>query len=915
MSKTTPSSQHDARNVAEKFVPPATGRVRHNLPSQPTPLIGRGSEVAAVVRMLRRPDVRLLTLVGLGGAGKTRLAIQVAEELIADGSPALLAQWERGLDVEGLFPDGVLFVSLASLGEPGVIAAAIAQAAGIREEGARSLEALVQDWLREKHMILLLDNFEHVLEGALFVAALLGDAPALKIIATSRERLNVRGEHVFELAGLSLPDDSAPAAANRDRLSAVASSLPSIPGWSRSELEQSGALQLFLHTARALTPSFELSDESLPAAVQTCRLVEGLPLGIEMAAAWTRFLSCDEIAHELAQNLDFLSTASQDAPARHQGLRGVFSHSWELLTLAEQQALRRLGLFRGSFTREAAAAVIELRIENGELRKAPDTAPTTVLNSQFSILHVLAALADKSLIRRRPAAGGARYEVHDIVRQYAAEQLERAGELRATAARFAAYYIGMLEARLADLRGPGQLAALAAIEAEIEHVRTAWRWAAEQPDHSLLGRAADRLFHFYDMRSWFQEGADTFGAAARALAAGQADGGLAWARMLARQGWFTFHMGHQAEARSMLEQSLECMRALDARAEMTFALNYLAAVCSYLGEYQATYALCQESLDITQSLGDLYGQQVACNILGQAVHSNGDYATAKQWFQLSLALSQQIGNSWSLAFSLTNLGNVAYALGEYAEARRLLEEGLQIRQATGDGRGVAICFNRLGDTAVALREYSHAEERYMQSLSLFREIGNQWGMAAALLNLGRLACAQGRFPAAAHALQDALRLSLGTQSAPQVLAIFGAFAALLRAGGEPAWAGELDSFMASEPGALAAYLPHAERILAWSSAPSALESAVGTADKSVLALGNSPPAPARASGAALPAGLTSREIEVLRLVAQGLTDAQVAERLILSRRTVSTHLTSIYSKLQVASRSAATRFAVEHGLV
>jgi ATP/maltotriose-dependent transcriptional regulator MalT len=413
------------------------------------------------------------------------------------------------------------------------------------------------------------------------------------------------------------------------------------------------------------------------------------------------------------------------------------------------------------------------------------------------------------------------------------------------------------------------------------------------------------------------ECAVAFGAASRALAnAEQPDGGLTWARVQARHGWFTFHMGRQPAAKALLEQSLERMRALGASAEMVFALNYLAAICSYLGEYRTTYALCHESLDITQALGDLYDQGIACNILGQALYGRGEYVTAKQWFQRSLTINQQIGNSWSIAFSLINLGNVDYALGEYAEARRLFEQGLRIREETGDARGVAICFNRLGDTAVALKEYSQAEDRYQHSLALFRAIGNQWGMASALINLGRLAYIQAHYLPAAQAFQEALRLAIGIQALPQVLAIFGNMAELLRASGEIAWADELAQFVAGEPETLATCQPHAERVLAWAGADAASVRSVGLGQlvDAVAAPPDPAPAQSKAPVASYPAGLTAREIEVLRLVAQGLTDAQVAEQLVLSRRTVSTHLTSIYGKLQVTSRSAATRFAFEHGL-
>jgi predicted ATPase/DNA-binding CsgD family transcriptional regulator len=838
--------------------------------------------------------VRLLTLIGLGGAGKTRLAIRIAEELLSETPPALLNQWPQ-LGDQSMFYDGVVFVPLASANDASLIAATVAQTIGIREESGRSLEAQVVDWLREKHLLLLLDNFEHLLDGAVFVATLLGQAPNLKVLATSRERLNIRGEHVFELPGLSLPDDT-PA----DTVQTLS-----------IELERSGALQMFVHTARAVSPNFVLSNSSLPALIKTCRLVEGLPLGIELAAAWTRFLSCEEIAHELSQNLDFLSATAQDAPPRHQSLRGVFTHSWELLSPDEQRMLRRLSVFRSSFTRDAAAAVMNLSIEQTLPNAAEVGSPARF--SQFSALNLLAGLVDKSLLHHVASPRGARYDVHDILRQYAAEQLELAGEAEAVGEHFALYYLNLLSTHTADLRGPGQLDALKTIDAEIEHIRAAWRWAVAHGERALLDRATDSLFHFYDMRSCFQEGAEAFAAASRALAAEQRDGGLAWVRMLARQGWFTFHMGRQAEARAMLEQSLERLRTLEAKAEIVFVQNYLAAVCSYLGEYRTTYALCQESLDLTRSIDDLYGQQVACNILGQAIYNNGEYATAKQWFQRSLSLSQQIGNNWSLAFSLTNLGNVAYALGEYAEARQLLEEGLRIREAIDDPRGVAICFSRLGDTAVALQEYKRAQECYNQSLAIYREIGNQWGMAAALTNLGRLAFAQGRSNEAAHLLQEALRLAIGTQSVPQVLRIYSLLSELLRSSGEIAWANELAQVAAAEHETLDTCKPLSERILAWDGIVPA--PAASTEPKQAKPAPALPPAPNRVPAAIYPAGLTAREVEVLQLVAQGLTDAQVAERLILSRRTVSTHLTSIYSKIHVASRSAATRFAIEQGLI
>jgi predicted ATPase/DNA-binding NarL/FixJ family response regulator len=876
---------------------PGAARSPHNLPAALTPFVGREAERAQVVARLREPACRLLTITGAGGAGKTRLALEAGRALAP--TPG----------VETPFAHGVALIPLALASSEDVLATTIATALGITLSGPDSPAAQVGQFLREKALLLILDNFEQVVSGAPFVAALLQDAAGVKILATSRERLNVRGERVFELSGLAFPDDRRPTTDDRPPRSSGLD--PTVGGQSSVVgLEGYDAIRLFVQTAQAVEPSFELTAETAPAIARICRMGEGLPLGIELAAAWARVLSPDEIAHEIGQNLDFLTSATHDLPERQQSLRAVFDYSWNLLSAAERQALRRLSVFRASFTREAASAV--LSFEDGDVGSDPAKPKLKIQNSE--LLTLLASLVDKSLLRRVGTGSTARYEVLELLRQYAAEQLERAGETAAIAARYADYYGGWLAARTAELRGPGQLAALAAIDAEIEHVRAAWRWAIQHADAAALGRMAPSLFHFYDMRSWFREGAAAFGEASAALASREADQ-LVYGLVLARHGWFTFHLGQQAEARDLLEQSLAILRGLEARREMVFALNYLGAVYSYLGDYERTRGLCQESLTLAAVIGDQDGRAIGCNILGQAAYDLGAYAEAKSWHQQSLAIEQQTGNRWSMAYSLTNLGKVAYALREYDEARRLLEQGLRTREEIGDVRGVAIGFNRLGDIAVAQGDAAAAGERYAQSLALYREIGNQWGRAASLLNLGRLAAAGQSDAAALRLLQEAMRLALATQAAPQVAQILAAAAPLLSRHGEAKWAAELAALGPADTAALDRAHPHAERLLAWSAPnlqPLALDAALDVArHPPKLAV----PAAPQPAAPAYPAGLTAREVAVLRLVSQGLTDAQVADRLVVSPRTVSTHLTSIYGKLGVGSRAGATRFAVEHGLV
>jgi len=869
----------------------APTRPLHNLPAPLTPFIGRNAECAQVTARLRQQNTRLLTITGAGGVGKTRLALEATQALIP----------RSGVDTP--FAHGVYLAPLATLGEnetPGdVLAATLVSALGIALSGSEPPAAQVIQYLREKAMLLLVDNLEHVPGGVAFITGLLQAAPALTIVVTSRQRLNMRGEQVIELAGLPFP---------------TTGQAVTVEG-----LASYDAIELFVQSAQALQPEFALSAETAPAVARICQLVEGLPLCIELATAWIRVLSCDEIAQEIGRNLDFLSSTMQDLPARQRSLRAVFDYSWNLLSAPEQQALRQLAVFRGGFTREAAGAVCREQERGGRGQESTDTALLSPV--PYNLLPVLAALVDKSLVRRATTGGVPRYEILELLRQYLAEHLARAGEADAIAVRHAAYYSAWMGARTPELRGEQQGAALAAIGDEIEQIRAAWRCAVAHADSAALGAAADSLSHFYDMRSWFHEGAEAFGAASQALAERQdAADQLVYGKLVARLAWFTFYLGRQAEAKTLFEQSLAILRQLDARAELVFTLNYLGAVCSYLGDYARTRELCRESLAIAESLGDRYGRAIACNILGQTAYECGDYTEAQAWSQRSFALEQQIGNGWSMAFSLTNLGKVAYALGEYAEARWFFEQSLQTRADLGDARGVAISYNRLGDAAMALGDPAEAGRRYAQSLDLLREVGNQWGMAESLINLGQLASTQSRDAATTRLLQEALRLALDTQSAPQVVTIMAAFAPIVRRSGQAAWADELARFVAAEPVSFDSYRPHADRLLNWNAGAAAaptLEQAIAEAQAPprVAERAATPAAAPATTPAGHPAGLTAREIAVLRLVAQGLTDAQVAEKLVLSPRTVSTHLTSIYGKLQVNSRSAATRFAVEKGVV
>jgi predicted ATPase/DNA-binding CsgD family transcriptional regulator len=815
------------------------------LPIPLTPLVGRESSLAQLRSLLHDPATRLVTICGLGGAGKTRLALQIARD---------------SGDDDGLFPDGVYFVPMAGVmpHEPlaEVLATTIATALGLTLAGPEAAGAQLLSYLRERSLLLVIDNIEHLIDAAAYLGDLLQAAPGVTAVTTSRERLNLRGEQVVLLVGLAAPPAGAedPAAVAR------------YP-----------AAELFADAARAVSPDFTLDATNARDVAAICRLVDGLPLAIELAARWTPVLSCAEIAVEIARSLDFLTDDTRDSADERKSLRAVFAHSWALLPAAEQVCLRRLAIFRGSFTRGAAAEVAGAG------------------------LPMLAALVNKSLVRRVSGEAGAppRYELPGPLRQFGEEQLEAAGERTEILDRYAASYLDLLAGQLGDLRGPRQLEALGTLSAEIDQLRVAWHHAAERANHLLLGAAAPAMFHLYDMLSWFKEGAAVFALASEALRPRRDDPEAAavYAACLARQGWFTFHLGAQQEARTLLGLSLDIQRHHGLAGEMVFGLNYLASVCAYLGDYGEAARLGAEGLALARAQGDAHGQAVANNILGQIAYDQGDYPAARRYSQQSLAIEQQTGNAWSMAFSLTNLGKVAYAEADYGAAQRLFTESLERRRALGDTRGEAICQHRLGDAAATLGEAERADGHYRESLALFHGIGNRWGQAAVRISQARLAIGRGRAADGVPMLQEALRLALEIGSLPQAATVAAICAPLARQS-DAAWAAALEG-VAANPTA-EALAEHGPRLLTWHyREPVAAPAwAVGEQGRQ-----------------GYPGGLTAREVEVLRLVARGLTDAQVADELVLSRRTVSTHLTSIYSKLGIGSRSAATRFAFENGLL
>lgn len=727
------------------MLPPGVGEavVLHNLPSHLTSFVGREMELAELLQALQRPSVRLITLSGPGGVGKTRLALQAAQHL--------LPQVETG----ELFADGIYFIPMTAVetadlqGTLNPLVTAIGDALQLSFVGSADLVVQLQNYLREKTMLLVVDNFEHLLAAATFLTDLLQVVPGLKLLVTSRGRLNLRGEWVQSLSGLAFP------------LMATAD----LHVW-----QSYSAVQLFRQTAQTVEPDFELRGEDETAVIRICHLVEGLPLGVELAATWVRFLGINEIADEIEQNISFLASPMRDVPERHRSLRAVFDYSWNLLPEGEQQVLRQLSVFRGPFERKAAAAVAG------------------------ASLPLLVSLVDSSLVRRIvPEQGQVRYELLEVVRQYAMEKLALAAvaehEVRE---RHCGFYLSLLAGFRSDLQGAQQREALQAIAEEIENMRAAWRWAILQKNLPIIDRAMTSLFHFYDMRGGFAEGEDVFRRTVemgRKVVAVQssAEHKLVWGKLLARQGWFAFYLGRQREAGQLLLESLQVLRPLAEPSALPFTLNYLGAVEYYLGHYESAQQLCQESLALTQALGDRYGEAIANNISGQLAYRLKQFEAARQFSQSSLAIEQEIGNRWSMGFSLANLGNVAYVLGDYAEADVLFRQGLAIAEEMGDPRGIARCLNRLAKTAVSLDRDADAQDLYERSFNLYRDIGEQFGMTTSLSGLGQVARRQHYWAQAKDYFDEALRRAWDIHAVPRVLDVLLDEAELLAELGDARW--------------------------------------------------------------------------------------------------------------------------------
>jgi len=712
--------------------PPTAPTRRSNLPTQPTPLVGRVRELADLARLLDDPHIRLITISGPGGMGKTRLAVALAEQVFTT---------ERYLD-------GVYFVALAPLSAPEQIVPALAEALDFPldtgKQRVRSPRQQVIDYLREKQMLLVLDNVEHLLgdtdEGAGaadLIAALLAAAARVAILATSRERLKLREEHLYPLGGLDMPGTEAPSS-----YSAVA---------------------LFVQRARPLRPDFVPEQDDLSVVAQICRLVEGMPLAIELAAGWVDTLTLPDIAAEIERGLDLLTTELRDVPARHRSMRAVFDATWHRLGAADQPVFARLAVFGGGGTRRAVQAV---------------TGATLVQ------LH---ALVGASLLQYD--AERDRYTVHELLRQYAAEQLaaERQDDL-ATRDRHAAYYCAFLAERTEALKGAGQEAALRTIEAEIANLHGALAWAGAHGAVALVDQALESLGYFYQWRGRYQEGLATFGAAAAALSgAGASDARRVQAHALAWKAVFVRLLGQWTQGDDDLRRALAVLDeavlvGVDTRAERAFVLLQLGdlrdASPVNVEEIQPHYAA---SLALYVELERPWEQ--SCALLGLGVNARwrGDNDLARGHLRACRTIREAAGDRRGLAEVLNQESQAAVESGATDEALELAQRSHTICEELGDPAGLASGLGRLGVVQMWAGLYREAQRTLAASRALYEELGDELMVAYDNNRLANATMAVGDLEGAsvlANRAIDRSRALLGGDE-PQALLV-GGIIALMR---------------------------------------------------------------------------------------------------------------------------------------
>lgn len=935
---------------SQRFHVPRSGNnnAKHNLPVQITPFVGRESELTEMEKLLDDPNIRLMTIVGPGGMGKTRLSLEAA-----------MKQVER-------FRNGVYFVPLAPLRAKESIVPAMADAVGFKfrsstrtrgiqqKEGESSQQASqLLDFLSDKELLLMIDNFEHMLDGAPIVSDILRTAPKVQVLATSRERLNLQEETVYRIEGMDFPQVSGQRMASLDT-------------------EEYSAVKLFMQSARRIRPDFELSDDDLTYVVRICELVQGMPLAIVLAAAWVEMLSLQEIVDEITNSTDFLETDMRNVPERHRSVRAVFDYSWNMLSDVERDVFMALAVFRGGCTREAAQAV------GG-------------MNGRPASLRTLTALVNKSLLKRDPDTG--RYELHELLRQYAKEYLAKSGHNETVRTTHSNYYAGHMDSLERDLRGGRQVGAMNDLDKDLDNVRSGWQWAYENDLYKNIIHYTPSLDLFFVMSGRREEALEMFGGAYQYLLKHPSSDPVyrrAKGRILIRLGRYKWsHDGKKngEKARDLLENGIEIVEELDDLTELPTAYIALAQTLCKLNKFDEAWEVNQENLRLSAEINDQNGLADANFSLGYiAAISHDDIEKAQEFFEKSRKISYDIGDKYSESGALFNLGATAEMIGNFDEANRYHHESLALRRELGNPFTIIKSAQRLAWTAWANKRFDDAESMVLDCLDLAQQHNLSWQIHDLLNQLSSIGYAKCEYERALQWGEDAQQffdeegcdtnksllhmtsasigaalIGLGRYDEAEAYLITSlegfvnsmkkhkkpekyrreglahlllSFSLLVAKQGQHEYAVEYLSIAVDNPHTPEWFVEHPEVAtmiidLRAQLGDDAFEKAweqgkLLSTDFVIARLLGQPtddipianfPAHIVQANNTLIEPLSDRELEVLSLIVQGLSNREIAEQLVIGISTVKKHINHIYGKLDVSSRPRAIVQAGALGLV
>jgi predicted ATPase/DNA-binding CsgD family transcriptional regulator len=791
---------------------------KHNLPQPNMPFIGREEEIVAIAQRLADPTCSLLTLVGPGGMGKTRLALEVAQYIAQTFPPA----------------DGIHFVDLQPLKSGDFLEATICNTLGLLLSGPEDPRAQLLSYLNGRDNFLLLDNFEHVLDSVDLLADIVKTAPDIKLLVTSREALNMQEEWLWLVGGLQVPDDAPD-----------------------GNIESFSAVQLFAERARRTRQDFALTGQEAP-ITRTCQLVEGMPLALELAASWTKALSCAEIADEIQRGLDFLTTNTRNVPERHRSMQAVFDQSWHLLTEAERQVFPRLSVFRGGFRREAAE-----QVAGGSLA-------------------VLAGLVDKSFLR---VSAGGRYDIHELIRQYAEEHLEAVPGAKEDAQyQHCVYYAGFLHQCQTTLRGSEQARALDEIEDDLDNIRASWEWAVERGLIQVIHQSMHSLYIFCHIRAQAAEGQRLFDLAVRHF---ENDNSPTLAYLLLggiRLSWFN---GRNIDA-SRVRRAIRLAYTFWTEDEIAILIrSYIEArevfIANYLFYDKQYEQVCRDFYERFTAHAQPWGASFMLFNLGGASLNRGQFDGAERYYRESLDGFLLIGDRWASAWPLMGLAWLFQRTERYHEALQMWQEHLDICAEVGDRGGVVYALANKAIMTWKLQDYNTARFYAAQSIKSYLEAGSQYAHLSILF----------------QALIAVFISKDRQERATEILS-------LLRQHADKAHAPKVVEEAEQKLVFLAQQLP-----------PDVYRQALERGKKLHLRTileqlvdelsdySPSPPSTPQFDS------LTERELEVLRLTAAGHSNRQIAQELVLTLNTVKSHIHHIYGKLGVASRTQAVARARE----